>query len=146
MVITPHGLTGALIGSRAETAVGALTLGLLSHLALDRVRHRDYSVTGARGRGRVAADALLLGASLVAAGARRRAIAGAIGGIAPDLVCVAWRAGWLPGAGALVRLHDHNHTRHRGGTHLELAQVAVAAGALALLVLGKDPDRRRLWR
>ena len=83
-------------------------LGLLSHYVLDAIPHRDYSMEGTAGAGRLVLDAALAALALRAIGADRAQLAGAIAALVPDVLAVASRHG-VP-----TPLHDrlHEATHH----------------------------------
>lgn len=101
MVATPHMLVGAAGALRARSVGGALAIGALTHLALDAVPHRDYRL-GAWGGLTLTAD-LACGTLAVAclSGKSEILLAGALGGVLPDVVGLAERAfadspaGWV---------------------------------------------------
>jgi hypothetical protein len=107
MVITPHVLVGAALARRRSVGAAA-ALGLVSHYALDAIPHRDYSMEGIAGAGRLVLDAALAGVALRALRADRAQIVGALAALVPDVLAVAGRHG-LP-----TPLHDrlHEATHH----------------------------------
>ena len=105
MVATPHALAGAFASRFARTPRGALAVGVISHLALDRIPHTDY---GLDNRAAMVAD--LAVATVVTATLARRhrlAAAGALGGVLPDLMVV---AELRTGLRLTQPLHHANHT------------------------------------
>lgn len=92
MIATPHVLVGAACASKARTIGGALAIGALTHLLLDAVPHRDYRL-GASG-GLVLGTDLATGtlsAVYLSRGSRVR-LAGALGGVLPDILALGERA------------------------------------------------------
>lgn len=132
MVITPHSLVGALVGARRRSVGSAFAAGVKSHFALDRVPHYDYSLDGLRGKTTAAAELALVAALLRRRGLKATEVAGAVGGIAPDVICLLERHGCLPQL--LGPVHDRSHTKRSlsVGPGL-LLQAGVVVAALALL-------------
>ena len=127
MIATPHALAGAFASRFARTPRGALAVGVLSHLALDRIPHTDYKLDD---RKALFADAAV--ATLVTAGLARRhrlAAAGAFGGVLPDLAMV---AELRTGLRVTLPLHHANHTSIEPpvvvGVLTQLVTVAVLTG------------------
>jgi hypothetical protein len=89
MIATPHMLVGAAGALKARSVGGALAIGVLTHLALDAVPHRDYRL-GASGGMALTAD-LACGTLAVArlSGGSEVLLAGALGGVLPDVVRLA---------------------------------------------------------
>jgi len=86
MIATPHMLVGAAVALNARSVKGGVALGILSHLALDAVPHRDYRL-GALGGLVLAAD--LAGGALAAcklSDGSEVVLAGALGGVLPDIL------------------------------------------------------------
>jgi hypothetical protein len=111
MVATPHSLIGALVASRGRSLGAAFALGVFSHLAADRVPHTDYNPLGAAGKLRGGSDLALAGLLLVSVEASAVQWAGALGGIAPDVLALASRA-----RDPFSRLvHQRVHSRRRPG-------------------------------
>jgi hypothetical protein len=106
VVITPHAVAGAAVARPLSSPPLALVAGMATHLALDRIPHRDYSLR---------AIALLSADATVAAVLTHRLSrgdaavmrAGAIGGILPDVAQVLER---LAGVNITRRVHRANHT------------------------------------
>jgi hypothetical protein len=92
MIATPHMLVGAAGALRARSVKGGLAIGVLTHLTLDAVPHRDYRV-GALGGLALTAD-LAAGTLAVArlSSGSEVVLAGALGGVLPDVVGLAERA------------------------------------------------------
>ena len=87
MVVTPHALAGAFASRFARNSRGAVAVGVISHLTLDRIPHTDYRLDN-----RKALFADLAAATVLTAVLSRRhrlAGAGALGGVLPDLATVA---------------------------------------------------------
>jgi hypothetical protein len=105
MIATPHALAGAFASRFARTPRGALAVGVISHLALDRIPHTDYALDN-----RAAMVADLAAATLLTGALARRhrlAAAGALGGVLPD---VAMMAELRTGLRVTLPLHHANHT------------------------------------
>jgi hypothetical protein len=105
MIATPHALAGAFASRFARTPRGALAVGVISHLALDRIPHTDYALDN-----RAAMFADLAAATLLTGALARRhrlAAAGALGGVLPD---VAMMAELRTGLRVTLPLHHANHT------------------------------------
>jgi hypothetical protein len=131
MVITPHVLVGAMVGRRRSLG-GAAALGLVSHYLLDAIPHRDYTMHGVAGAGRLVLDATLGGLALLAVEADRAQVAAALAALVPDVLAVGSRHG-LP-----TPLHDRlhealHHTRRPGRFAGWAPQVAVSAVLLVAL-------------
>jgi hypothetical protein len=127
MIATPHALAGAFASRFARTPRGALAVGVISHLALDRIPHTDYDLDD---RKALFADVAV--ATLVTAGLARRhrlAAAGAFGGVLPDLAMV---AELRTGLRVTLPLHHANHTSIEPpvvvGVLTQLVTVAVLTG------------------
>lgn len=133
MVLTPHAAAGALASRFTRTPVQALAAGVVSHLLLDRIPHRDYSLKAAGGFA-VAADSALAAAVLLTT-ARRRELVGAFGGILPDLICQAERR---LGIRVFTPWHHANHTSVQPGPRVGVAtQILVLSVTLGQLVRTK---------
>jgi hypothetical protein len=131
MVITPHVLVGAMVGRRRSLG-GAAALGLVSHYLLDAIPHRDYTMDGVAGAGRLVLDATGGGLALLAVEADRAQVVAALAALLPDVLAVASRHG-LP-----TPLHDRlhealHHTRCPGRFAGWAPQVAVSAVLLVAL-------------
>ena len=129
MVITPHVLVGATLGRRRSLG-GAVVLGLVSHYLIDAIPHRDYTMDGLAGAGRLALDATLGGLALRAVRADRAQVAAALAALVPDILAVASRHG-VP-----TPLHDrlHEALHHKRDPGLWAGWVPQLAGSAALLV------------
>lgn len=131
MVITPHVLVGATLGRRRSLA-GAAALGLVSHYLLDAIPHRDYTMDGVAGAGRLVLDATVGGMALHAVDADRAQVVAAFAALVPDILAVASRHG-LP-TPRHDRLHEAlHHTRRPGRVAGWVPQVAVSALLLVAL-------------
>ena len=86
VVATPHSLTGALAASRSRSLPAAFTLGLASHLELDTLPYHNYDRRGLTGKLTALTDLTLAGLLLTDADLSPAQWAGALGGIAPDLL------------------------------------------------------------
>jgi hypothetical protein len=130
VVATPHLLIGALVSSRRRTPAGAFLVGALSHLVADRVPHIDYDPCGLLGKLRGLADLGLGGALICSVNVSPVQLAGALGGIAPDLLSMASRD-----RDPFTRLvHRRIHTPRYPGLPVGIGiQAAVAAGCYAAL-------------
>lgn len=82
MVITPHATVGALVGSHSPNIAVAFFAGVASHYCLDAIPHQDYSLEDKQ---LLRADAALA-STLLLVNRSPRALAGALGGIMPDLI------------------------------------------------------------
>lgn len=129
MVITPHALAGAALAP-PRRPVSALFLGMASHYGLDAVPHRDYDYTSRLGRVALVADAACAIGILALSGARREQWWGALGGILPDLLCVAEQNLGPTRAGAA---HDRFHHTTHTTENLANPANALVQGATALL-------------
>lgn len=124
-------LVGAACASKARTVRGALAIGALTHLLLDAIPHRDYRLRASGGL--VLAADLAAGALCVAylsRGSRVR-LAGALGGVLPDVLALAERG---LGRSPVGCAHATAHTDSRPSPLLSasIQGLSVAAGALAL--------------
>jgi hypothetical protein len=130
VIATPHSLIGALVASRGRSLGGAFALGVFSHLAADRVPHSDYNPLGAAGKLRGGSDLALAGLLLVSVEASAVQWAGALGGIAPDVLALSSRA-----RDPFSRLvHQRAHTRRRPGRVVGVGvQAALAVCCYAAL-------------
>ncbi|MGA7705725.1 MAG: hypothetical protein WB998_12605 [Solirubrobacteraceae bacterium] len=131
MIATPHMLVGAACASRARTVGGALAIGALTHLLLDAIPHRDYRLDASGG--------LVLGTDMAAGtlsavclsrGSRVR-LAGAVGGVLPDVLALAERA---LGRSPVGTAHATAHTDSRPSPLLSasIQGLVAVAGAVAL--------------
>jgi hypothetical protein len=132
MVITPHAVAGAVAARPLSSTPIALAAGVATHLVLDRVPHQDYSL---RAVPLLAADAALAAALTHRLARANPAVmlAGAIGGVLPDVAQVIERA---VGSNITRPAHRANHTTvvwpRWAGVGSQLVTVAVCVGALAL--------------
>ncbi len=137
MVATTHMLVGAACALRARSPVGGLAIGVLTHLALDAVPHRDYR-RGALGGLTLTAD-LTTGTLAVWRLSDRSEVvlAGALGGVLPDVVRLAERSlgvtltGWA---------HDTIHAAGRPPAWRSAAVQGLTAVTAALAL--SRPSRR----
>lgn len=137
MIATPHMLVGAVCASRARSLGGGLAIGVLTHLALDAVPHRDYRLDAWGGF--VLTTDLATGtlAVLRLSGGSPVLLAGAVGGVLPDVVALAERAlGVSPTGWA----HAKIHTDSRPSPWLSAAIQGLTAvtGALVLRATGQS--------
>jgi hypothetical protein len=131
MVATPHMLVGATGALKARSLTGGLAIGVLTHLVLDAVPHRDYRL-GTLGGLVLTAD-LAAGTFAVCrlSGRSEVVLAGALGGVLPDAVRLAERAlgisltGWA---------HDIVHTDSRPSPWGSVAIQGLAAAGAALVL------------
>lgn len=131
MIATPHILVGAACASRARSVGGALAIGALTHLLLDSVPHRDYRLRTFGG--------FALGVDLAAgtiavislSGGSEIQLAGALGGILPDVIALAERALCRSPLGCV---HATAHTDSRPSPLLSASIQGLTAvlGAVAL--------------
>jgi hypothetical protein len=107
VIATPHMLAGAAAASKARSVSAALAIGALTHLALDAVPHRDYRLGAFRGVA-LTAD-LAIGTFATARLSRGSAVslAGALGGVLPDVVSLGERVlGVAPIGWAHATIHS----------------------------------------
>ncbi|MGC2373514.1 MAG: hypothetical protein WA484_06545 [Solirubrobacteraceae bacterium] len=107
MIATPHMLAGAAGALKARSVGGGLAIGVLTHLVLDAVPHRDYRL-GALGGLVLTAD-LTAGTLAVVrlSGGSEVLLAGALGGVLLDVVGLAERAlGVSPTGWAHATIHS----------------------------------------
>ena len=138
MVATTHMLAAGALALKARSPGHALAIGVLSHLLLDAVPHRDYRwnslgglVLGADIAGGALAVGRLSGGSPVV-------LAGAFGGVLPDVVRPVERALHLK---LTSGLHDTMHTASRPPAWCSLAlQGLTAAGAALALRRASSVD------
>lgn len=129
MIATPHMLVGAACASRTHSVKGALAIGVLTHLALDAVPHRDYRLDALGG--------LVLAADLAAgtlaavrlSGGSQVVLAGAVGGVLPDVVALAERAS---GKSPIGCAHVTAHTESRPSPWLSTAIQGLTAVMAAM--------------
>ena len=131
MVATPHMLVGAAVALKARSVKGGVAIGILSHLALDAVPHSEYRL-GALGGLVLGAD--LAGGTLAVSklsGGSEVVLAGALGGVLPDIVRFA--EGVLD-VKIARRVHDPIHTDSDPPLWAGIATqgLTVAIAALAL--------------
>lgn len=134
MIATPHALVGAAAGT-GNAPLAAFAAGFASHFALDKIPYGGgYSVKGRSGKLRALADASCgIGLAAATGGDRVSKIAGAVGGIAPDVLVVAGRSrggalGWF------AAMHDRSHNQRGCGRRASfLLQALTAAAAVAAL-------------
>ena len=129
VVMTPHAVVGALVARGARSPRSAFWRGVVSHFALDRIPHYDYNASNPL---LLAADAACA-AALVAWLSDRspEAAAGAVGGLAPDVVQFAERALRID---VTLAMHMANHTDARPGLVAgSLTQVVAVLTAGVLL-------------
>jgi hypothetical protein len=134
MIATPHMLVGAACASRARSVGGALAIGALTHLLLDAVPHRDYPLRTFGG--------LVLGADLTLgtlavvclSDGSEVQLAGAFGGVLPDVIALLERA---TGRSPIGCAHATAHTDSRPSPLLSASIQGFMAvmGALALTSL-----------
>jgi hypothetical protein len=137
MIATPHMLVGAASALKARSVGGALAVGALTHLALDAVPHRDYR-RGAFGGLALTAD-LACGTLAVVrlSGGSELLLAGALGGVLPDVVGLAERALGVSPAGWA---HATIHSDSRPSPGCSAAIQGLTAGT-AVLVLWASAGR-----
>ena len=154
MLITTHVASGALVGRLTRRPAAALVLGVVSHLALDRVPHWGRPGTGGPPPGmdaealRVARVDGLTGlaviAALVAATSRRHrpaVLAGVVGACLPDLDKP---SELFFGRSPYPAWFDDRHARLQAGRefphHLRRDAAVALAGAVAVVAaLRRDP-------
>lgn len=144
MVATTHMLAAGALALKARSLKHGLAIGVLSHLMLDAVPHRDYRWNALGG---LALGVDLAGGALTVgklSGGSRVVLAGALGGVLPDIMRPAERALHLR---LTSRLHDTIHTPSRPPAWSALAlQGLTAAGAALLLHTASRAARRRPTR
>jgi hypothetical protein len=113
---------------------GALAIGALTHLLLDAVPHRDYRLRAFGGLG-LGAD-LALGTLAVVSLSRGSEVqlAGALGGVMPDVLALAERA---LGRSPVGCAHALAHTDSRPSPLLSAAIQGLTA-ALGMVVMGAN--------
>ena len=133
MIVSLHVASGAAVGAGARSRRSAVALGLLAHLAGDRVPHHDIPSRRFELRSGVALLALVA----LRRGALDRATIGAAAASAPDVEHVLR----LPRPGGRKLFPSHRfHGWHRAGGLPAWVQL-VAAGVLAGLVLAPRSSR-----
>jgi hypothetical protein len=130
MIATPHGLLAAAVTRRARSEPEAFLLGLASHLAADRVPHRDYRPRGVRGKLTVCVDLACMVLLVRRTRAGRRQWVGVVGGLLPDLL-----GQGLGGGDVFTRIvHTRCHNDTKPPPLLNVgAQLLVVTGAYRLL-------------
>lgn len=147
MLATNHVLAGALIGTMTDSPLAAFTAGVASHFALDAVPHwgceegdDDTFLKVARADGLTLLG--VLGILAVAAPRERRlsVLAGALGGLAPDVnkPCVHF-FGFSPFPASVDRFHA---SIQRESTDRMPQEFAVGSG-LAVALAGRLRRLRR---
>jgi hypothetical protein len=149
MLITNHVLSGALIGAVAETPAVALSLGVVSHFALDALPHWGHWRSKEHFTRVAVADGLtglatMVGAAAVTPRARRTGVlAGMVGAALPDLD----KPGRMFfGRSPFPRRWDDFHSRiqheapHRFYSH-EVRGGLIFAGAFAVMTLARNRVR-----
>lgn len=140
-----HALLGSALGRLTGSRAGAFGVGVLSHALGDVIPHREAPLP---------VDAALTAAALAVLAGRYGAdspeLAGALGGIAPDLEHVPSLLGLKGEEGKIFPTHgDKQLLPHAGKPSHDLAQIAVGALALlSLVVVGggssrDDPESKR---
>jgi hypothetical protein len=133
VIVSLHVASGAAVGAAARSRRGAVALGLLAHLAGDRIPHQDIPSRRFELRSGVA----LLVLVALRHGVLDRATIGAAAASAPDVEHVLRLP--RPGGRKLFPSHRFNGW-HRAGGLPAWAQL-VAAGVLAGLVLAPRSPR-----
>ena len=131
MVATTHMLAAGALALKARSLKHGLTIGVLSHLMLDAVPHRDYR-WGAFGGLALGVD--LAGGALAVgklSGGSRVVLAGALGGVLPDIVRPAERALHLK---LTTTLHDTIHTAGRPPAWSAVAVQGLTVASAVLLL------------
>jgi hypothetical protein len=138
MIATPHMLVGAAGALKARSVGGALAIGALTHLALDAVPHRDYRL-GALGGLALTAD-LAVGTLAVVrlSGGSEVLLAGALGGVLPDVVGLAERAlGVSPTGWAHATIHSDSRPSPWRSAAIQ-GLTAVTAALILLAPAGRE--------
>lgn len=133
MICAVHALIGAAVGKAAGHRLGALPLGVATHLAADLLPHKDLDPK---------VEAPLLAATLAAIalrhGIKSPEFWGAFGGFAPDFENAAQVIGWIRPDQMVFPSHQGDYT-HGRKTKTTLPQVALAALCAAYVFW---PDKR----
>jgi hypothetical protein len=133
MVATTHMLVAGALALKARSLKHGLTIGVLSHLILDAVPHRDYRWDAFGG---LALGVDLTGGALAVgklSGGSRVVLAGALGGVLPDIVRPAERALHLK---LTTPLHDTIHTASRPSAWSAVAVQGLTVASAVLLLRG----------
>jgi hypothetical protein len=142
MVATTHMLVAGALALKARSLKHGLTIGVLSHLMLDAVPHRDYRWGAFRGLA-LALD--LTGGALAVgklSGGSRIVLAGALGGVLPDIARPAERALNLK----LTRpLHDTIHTASRPPAWSAVAVQGLTVASAGLLLRTATRGHRHVF-
>lgn len=122
-----HALVGAALGPTTGSAEGAFAAGLASHTLLDAMPHWEYGV--------LTQVVLLVGAGAIIRQEYDRTgdvrlIAGAIGGLLPDLEHVLRRLGWR----SRSRFPSHDGTLPHGRAHEMWQGIWLEAGLVGATV------------
>jgi hypothetical protein len=127
VIVTLHVATGGAAGAAAGSRFGALALGLLAHLAGDRLPHQDI---GSR-RFEIGSGVALIALLAAARGPGDPAVVGALAASAPDLEHVLP----LPQPGGRKLFPSHRlHGWHRTGGLPAWVQLLSAGVIVAVLV------------
>lgn len=128
-------LIGAAGALKARSVGGALAIGALTHLALDAVPHRDYRLDALGGLGLTADLACGTLAVVCLSGGSEVLLAGALGGVLPDVVglverrCSVSPTGW-------VHATMHSDSRPSPWCSAAIQGLTAAAAALVLWAAG----------
>ena len=143
MILTPHILTGALIGAQTTNPIAAFVFGLVSHYLIDKIPHWDYDIKKIEeksGGGKVitqwlkigfdfALPLLIMGFLAPDEQILKLSLLGAAGGILPDfLVYLSWQFP-VKILTAHAKFHDKNHSK------IKLGLLAGPVSYLAIIVL-----------
>lgn len=133
-----HIVSGFVIGALAPSAASGFAAGVASHAVLDAVPHREY-VTWTANALETGAAILLTAAmtTRLPKGARLKAVAGAVGGILPDVETVAYQAGFMPAERKVFPTHT-GRIRHGHGGWMWTAALSVLAVAAAAVVVRRS--------
>jgi hypothetical protein len=136
-----HVVSGFTVGAMARSRLSAFVGGVLSHVVLDAVPHRDYPSWTANAietaGGVVLAVVFAKGLSRER---RDQAFFGALGAMTPDIETIAHKAGWLPADRKLFPTHSGAIVHGRGGPVstflLSVASIALAIYAVRIVRVG----------
>lgn len=136
MIATTHMLVGAAAALKTRSIPGAVAIGVLTHLLLDAIPHRDYRLNALGGL--APPVDLAVGAVSVCALSRgsTATLAGAFGGALPDALRVAELAVGVP---VTSWAHDAVHADRRLAAWVSVllqGAIALAAGAALRKVSG----------
>jgi hypothetical protein len=135
VIVSLHVATGGAAGAAAGSRFGALALGLLAHLAGDRLPHRDI---GSR-RFEIGSGIALIALLAVARGPGDPAVVGALAASAPDLEHVLPLP--QPGGRKLFPSHRLPGLHRTGGLPVWVQLVSAGVIVAVLMRPGRAPER-----